>query len=192
MGSFGEAESAARWAERVARRLLEPMGSRWRHTLGVVDRARVVGAALEGDEAEALLAAAYLHDIGYAPELAETGFHPLDGARFVRGCDHKRLAGLVAYHGGARAEAAERGLLSELLAFEDEHSVVSRALTYCDLTTGPEGQLVDAAARLAEIRQRYGPASPEARGLECAEAALLEDVRVVGLALAEKTSGAIV
>jgi hypothetical protein len=26
-----------------------------------------------------LIAAAWLHDIGYAPGLPETGFHPLDG-----------------------------------------------------------------------------------------------------------------
>ena len=31
-----------------------------------------------------LVAAAWLHDIGYAPELVETGFHPLDGARYLR------------------------------------------------------------------------------------------------------------
>ena len=27
-----------------------------------------------------LVAAAWLHDIGYAPGLVQTGFHPLDGA----------------------------------------------------------------------------------------------------------------
>jgi hypothetical protein len=31
-----------------------------------------------------MVMAAWLHDIGYAPELAVTGFHPLDGARFLR------------------------------------------------------------------------------------------------------------
>jgi hypothetical protein len=32
------------------------------------------------------VAAAWLHDIGYAPAIAEsgTGFHPLDGARYLR------------------------------------------------------------------------------------------------------------
>jgi hypothetical protein len=28
-----------------------------------------------------LVAAAILHDVGYAPDLATTGFHPLDAAR---------------------------------------------------------------------------------------------------------------
>jgi len=29
--------------------------------------------------------AAYLHDIGYAEPLVDTGFHPLDGAVYLRG-----------------------------------------------------------------------------------------------------------
>jgi hypothetical protein len=31
------------------------------------------------------MSAVLLHDIGYAPDLVITGFHPLDGARFLRG-----------------------------------------------------------------------------------------------------------
>jgi HD superfamily phosphodiesterase len=31
-----------------------------------------------------LEAAAWLHDIGYSPEIAVSGFHPLDGARYLR------------------------------------------------------------------------------------------------------------
>ncbi len=108
--AFGVPGTKPQWAERVARPLLEPLGPRWQHTLGVTDRARVVGSVLERSEAEVLLAAAFLHDVGYAPELSQTGFHPLDGARFVREHGHGRLAGLIAYHSGARAEAAERGL----------------------------------------------------------------------------------
>jgi predicted hydrolase (HD superfamily) len=39
-----------------------------------------------GRDVEQLRAAAMLHDIGYTPSLATTGFHPLDGARYLR--DH--------------------------------------------------------------------------------------------------------
>src|SRR6266540_3850423 len=42
-------------------------------------------------------AAAYLHDLGYAPALVQTGPHPLDGARHLRALGLERLAGLVAY-----------------------------------------------------------------------------------------------
>jgi HD superfamily phosphodiesterase len=129
VASSGVAESQPLWAEQVSRRLLEPLGARWRHALGVVERARVVGGALESGEADVLVEAAYLHDVGYAPELVETGFHAVDGARFVRACGRERLAGLVAYHSGAEAEAGERGLVSELEEFGNERSVPSRALT---------------------------------------------------------------
>jgi hypothetical protein len=53
----------------------------------------------------------WLHDIGYAPELAGTGCHPLDGARYLRriGVD-EQVVSLVAYHSCARIEAEVRGL----------------------------------------------------------------------------------
>ena len=84
-----------------------------------------------------LVAAAYLHDVGYAPELVVTGFHPLDGARHLEALGHERLAGLVAHHTGARHEARLRGFERELAEFEDERSTISAVLAYCDLTTGP-------------------------------------------------------
>lgn len=186
MTSSGVAESERLWAEQEARRLLEPLGARWRHTQGVADRAQRVGGALERDDAQLLLAAAYLHDVGYAPELAQTGFHPVDGARFVRACGHGRLAGLVAYHSAAVAEASERGLAAELSGFEYERSVVSRALTYCDLTTDSDGRPVEPTGRFAEIRRRYGHGTPETRALERAEPALLDDVRAMEAMLSER------
>ncbi|WP_406239339.1 hypothetical protein [Nocardia sp. NBC_01009] len=30
------------------------------------------------------MTAAWLHDIGYAPDIARIGFHPVDGAEFLR------------------------------------------------------------------------------------------------------------
>jgi hypothetical protein len=145
----------------------------------------VVGEALDRDDAELLVAAAYMHDVGYVPELAQTGLHALDGARFVRSAGHERLAGLVAYHSGAGAEAGERDLVGELSEFEDERSVVSRALTYCDLTTDAEGRSVEAEQRLADIRERYGSESLEARALDRSGAGLLDDVRIVEAMLEE-------
>jgi len=189
MASSGAAESEPQWAERVSRRLLAPLGMRWRHTVGVAERARMVGEAMDPDEAELLLAAAYVHDVGYAPELAKTGFHPVDGARFVRGSGHERLSGLVAYHSGAAAESIERGLEGELAEFVDERSIVSRALTYCDLTTDSDGLPAEPVERLAEIRERYGQGAPEAKALERSEAALLDDVRVVETMLANSGQG---
>jgi hypothetical protein len=92
--------------------------------------------------------AAYLHDLGYAPSLALTGLHALDGARHLRAIGHERLAGLVAYHSGARGEAELRGLTAELADFEDEASATSMALTYCDMTIGAGGEVVTLAERV--------------------------------------------
>ena len=47
---------------------------RWRHVRSVARRAR--WAAKQLSLSDALVAAAWLHDIGYAPDLVETGFHP--------------------------------------------------------------------------------------------------------------------
>ncbi len=113
-----------------------------------------------GEDGDLLVAAAALHDIGYAPDLARTGFHPLDGARFLgeQGAS-ERLCALVAHHSCAIREAQLRGLAEQMESFEDEASPTRDALWYCDMVTGPAGERVPISDRLAEIRQRYGPAS---------------------------------
>jgi hypothetical protein len=161
----GQTEPEVAWAERTARELLVPLAGRWRHTRRVADRARLFGRVLREEELDVLIAAAYLHDVGYAPVLAETGFHPLDGARFLRGAGHARLAGLVAHHSASDAEAGERGFEDELAEFPEEGTTVARALTYCDLTTGPDGEPVDVSARLAEVAERLGEDDPIARAV---------------------------
>jgi len=61
----------------------------------VADRAREA-APLFGADGELLVAAALLHDIGYAPDLVDTGFHPIDGARYLLNTDAPtRLVNLV-------------------------------------------------------------------------------------------------
>lgn len=107
-----------------------------------------------------LVAAAWLHDVGYAPGAVDTGLHALDGARFLRaqGAVDERVTALVAHHSAAMLEAELRGLAQQLAAeFECEVSPVADALWYCDMTTGPDGQRVSVHERFAEIRSRYGP-----------------------------------
>lgn len=175
------------WAAAISRELLEPLGARWVHTLGVLERARTVGQALiPAGEADVLLAAAYLHDIGYATALQHTGFHPIDGARFLRTEGHERLARLVAHHTGARFEAGERGLANELAEFAPERSLIASALTYCDLTTSPEGHQIEPADRLAEITNRYGTESMVGRSIRRAHDALLADARTIRALLDER------
>lgn len=143
---------------------------RWRHVQVVAERAEQVAKAL-GMRREILVSAAWLHDIGYSPKVVQTGFHPLDGARFLRrrGVDEDVVA-LVAHHSCACVEADERGLEDELVAeFAHDGGSVADALWYCDMTTGPDGQDVSVGERLSEIRSRYGPEHVVTRFIDRAE-----------------------
>ena len=148
--------------------------------------------ALGPDDREILVAAAWLHDIGYAPGLAETGFHPLDGARWLRTAGFgDRLAGLVAYHSCAVFEAEERGLVAVLRSeFRDEEGDLRDALWYADLTTGPDGQPMTVCERLAEIRDRYGPDSVVTRTWDRAEPHVLAMATSVEAAMATSPTSA--
>ena len=113
---------------------------------------------LAGLERSVLVSAAWLHDIGYAPELSVTGFHPLDGARHLReiGVD-ERIVALVAHHSCAEVEAGLRGLRDALAGeFPVREPIYDDALCFCDMTNGPAGAPVAAADRLDEIQRRYG------------------------------------
>ena len=106
-----------------------------------------------------LVATSLLHDIGYAPGLIDTGFHAIDGARYLRNIDAPtRLVDLVAHHSCAVLEAELRGLSAELAEFEDEGPTPVRdALWWADMTTTPVGQPTTVTDRVREIEQRYGP-----------------------------------
>jgi len=152
-------EQADRAAE-IARNLLEvPLPQRWAHTQGVAAQARTLAPVL-GDEADLIEAAAWLHDIGYSPVLVATGFHPLDGARYLRDVQDadQALCRLVANHSCAIIEARQRGLVDELSnEFPPVNPALEDALTYCDMTTAPDGSPVCVQNRLSEIVKRYGP-----------------------------------
>ena len=60
-------DSLVDWTAECATTLLSPLGNRWLHVQGVVERVRQVGEAFNEDDRCCLIAAAYLHDIGYAP-----------------------------------------------------------------------------------------------------------------------------
>ena len=67
-------------------RLAGQLPRRWTHVQAVAAKATRVAQVLDPADRDVLVAAATLHDIGYATELAHTGFHPLDGARWLE--DH--------------------------------------------------------------------------------------------------------
>jgi hypothetical protein len=151
-------------ARKLAQSLLEEVGQRWAHTIGVVKRAEDLAGIVPVADRELLLSAAWLHDIGYAPAVRMSGFHPLDGAMYLESQGWPdRLCGLVAYHSGAAFAAEELGLREALARFEFEESTVSDALTYADQTTGPAGQPVTVAERMSEMLARHGISSIQAR-----------------------------
>jgi predicted hydrolase (HD superfamily) len=165
-----DVDDAARLAET---NLAQVLPRRWRHVRSVARRARWTAKRLSLPDD--LVAAAWLHDIGYAPELVETGFHPLDGARYLRrtGVD-EQVVSLVAYHSCAQIEADIRGLGAELaLEFSPPDPLLADALLYCDMTTGPDGDYVRPADRLVEIRGRYGPGHEVTRFVESAAPEIL-------------------
>ena len=149
-------------ARELCRSLLEAeLPRRWAHCQGVARQAASIKPALD-DLGSVVESAAWLHDIGYATALARAGFHPLDGARYLRdaGFGSRLLWTLVAHHTCAVIEAEERGLGGELAAefpIDDAPRAALAALTYCDMTTGPGGSPLDVEQRIAEILARYGP-----------------------------------
>ncbi|KAA8884268.1 HD domain-containing protein [Nocardia colli] len=126
-------ECLAAWAEDLVRtRLASSLPRRWAHVQGVARRAWLAAGVV--DNADTLVAAAWLHDIGYAPELTRTGFAPVDGAEFLHGEGvSDRQCALVANHSCACVETRRRGIE---LKWVDEN------------TTAQE--------RIREVRSRYG------------------------------------
>ncbi|MGH9108672.1 MAG: HD domain-containing protein [Acidimicrobiales bacterium] len=164
------------WAARYAEDLLADDGHRWLHSKAVASKAAELADRLRLPDGDVLVAAAYLHDVGYAPAVALTGFHPLDGGRHLRQLGEDRLAVLAAQHGGSAEEAALRQLADAMAEFHREESHVARLLDYCDLTIGPNGEDMSPDERLADVQNRYGPEHVVTRGLRLAWPRLMEEL----------------
>ena len=151
-------------AVELARKYLSGLEPRWTHVQAVGRTAEAI--CHTNDVPLDLAAAAWLHDIGYAPELAKTGFHPLDGARFLAEISASQLVvSLVAYHSGAEFEAEERGLSRELATIPPPPADLLDTLVLIDMTTGPTGIPMSIDDRLAEILGRYGEEDPVHRAV---------------------------
>lgn len=157
-GGWRDYVGLVEWAYVTSRDVLaHALPRRWSHVQSVADEAQRIAGVVNADR-DILAAAALLHDVGYAPDIAVTGFHPLDGARYLAGLgvDH-RVCCLVARHSCAIREAEMRGLRAEVEQFADEATRTRDALWYCDMVTGPDGERVVFQERLEEIQRRYGP-----------------------------------
>lgn len=176
------------WARSVAEtELAAVLPRRWAHSLGVAERAASLVTVM-GEEWASLVSAAVLHDVGYAPRLAVTGFHPLDGARFLRDVHQADdlLVRLVANHSFALLEAEERELRAVLqveFPMPEDQRLVD-GLVWCDMTTTPDGSRTTVEARVAEIVDRYGADSVVGRFIRRAEPEIFAAVRRVDAVLA--------
>jgi putative nucleotidyltransferase with HDIG domain len=151
-------------ARDLAWRVIGGLESRWLHTAAVARRAEELCDTIPEEDRDVLVAAAWLHDIGYGELARDTGFHPLDGARLLdRRRWPARISALVAHHSGAALMAPQWGLAEQLRAYPDEASAVSDALTYADQTTGFRGERLPIEDRIADMLRRHGPDSPNVR-----------------------------
>jgi hypothetical protein len=157
--------------------LAEALPRRWRHVQAVASKAAEM-ADVRNVDREVLASSAWLHDVGYAPLLVRTGFHPLDGARFLQEQGIEiRTATLVARHSCAQVEARLRGLLDDLEAeFPELDRDLADVLCCADMTTSPDGVRVEVGERLKEIRERYGPGDVVTKFVDTAGGEITETV----------------
>ena len=166
------------WSSTESRAMAESCigdaGDRWLHVRGVAELATQLRDKDLG-LSDAVVAAAWLHDVGYAPELTQTGFHPIDGARWLRSQGvPEGVVALVAYHSGASFEAEERKLVVELAKFPEPDPDQLDMLTLVDLAVGPTGERVSVESRLDEILARYPADDPVHRAVTRSRSSLIQ------------------
>jgi len=168
------------WSRRTLASVDGLSESRLQHIAGVARRAASACGALAIDEAGLVVAAAWLHDVGYAPGLADTGCHAIDGAQHLRrqGAADE-VVGLVAYHSGAVYETAERGLDANLAKFSRPPGELLDLLTFADMTTNDNGRDISIESRLDGILDRYVVDDPVHVAVDAARTHLTAAVRRV-------------
>jgi putative nucleotidyltransferase with HDIG domain len=158
--------------ELAERHLAAALPRRWRHVQAVAAEAERLCDIVHIDAA-VVVTAAWLHDLGYAPTVADTGFHPLDGARHLRAHGwNDDVCRLVAHHTDA-ARHAPPDVAAQLRAeFPELPGLAQDLLWTADVTTGPDGEHVTLEERIAEITARYGPEHDVSRHMIASKDAL--------------------
>ncbi|MFH8340885.1 HD domain-containing protein [Streptomyces sp. AM6-12] len=180
--------SLTRWAYDLAKGLLaDCLPRRWAHSQQVYKQARSLRPIL-GDDFDLMAASAIAHDVGYAETAKHTGQHMIDGGRYLQsiGAD-PRLCALVALHTSSPWEAAELGLSDALNEFTPVPQSLVDVITYCDLSSSPDGHPVDPSDRLKEVLERYGSEHVVFRAVSAARPELLRMVQRVRTRMAAVT-----
>jgi hypothetical protein len=165
----------------VADRLLRDVGTRIAHSARVANQVDSTRHLLDGPWRSAILDAAWLHDVGYSELVASTGFHSLDGARWLRNRGWPdETCRLVAWHTAASTESTLRGLDHELKAeFAPPPPVAGAALTWGDLTASPRGERWSVSRRIFDILRRHPPDSVVHRAIVAALPELRDATRQI-------------
>jgi putative nucleotidyltransferase with HDIG domain len=151
-------------AGELAAKILEDNQERLQHSAAVAARAQALAITVAPSAVDTLIAAAWLHDIGYGSPARESGFHPLDGAAYLsRNGWPESVCALVAHHSGSRFVAHVLGLDDRLREYAFVEDPLSDALTVADNTAGPNGMIMAVDERLREKQRRHGPDSANAR-----------------------------
>lgn len=146
-------------AERTARRQLRGDRPRLAHVEGAARAAAHVSHGLDDGAASAVVAAAWLHDIGYAPALVRTGFHPLDGALHLASVGWPDdVVRLVAHHSYAAIVAPYFGVADHLTVLDPVGGRAADILTFADIVSGADGRGTTIQRRIEEMRQRHAEA----------------------------------
>lgn len=99
--------------------------------------------------------AALLHDIGYWPPIAHTGFHPIDGARFLEQEGEQEIPRIIVGHSCSPEEGELRGFPGIC----SDPGLIAKLITYWDVQVQQGGAVVSYDERLQDILARYGTES---------------------------------
>jgi HD superfamily phosphodiesterase len=128
-------------AQALARRMLSRDPRRLNHVAGTARAAAFVAARVPEVPADLVIAAAWLHDIGHASHLVQSGFHALDGALFLQQGDwDSQIVRLVAHHSHSAVTAPWFGAATALAQFEPLDGLIADALTFADVIAGVDGK----------------------------------------------------
>ena len=143
-------------AQTLAHTLLAEYPCRLDHVGGAAMIAGMAAGALRVEHADTVIAAAWLHDIGYAAAVARTGFHPLDGALFLaREGWPDPVVFMVAHHSHAAVLAPYYGVHHHMALLEHVEGQADDIITFSDLRAGTNGLGADPRDRIDDMRQRH-------------------------------------
>jgi len=140
-------------ARALAADLLAADGDLLEHSARAAHHAARLARTIPGSSADDVTAAAWLHDIGYAPTIQRTGFHPLDGALYLMAHQWpERVVRLVAHHSLAALEAPFYGVGHHVSVIEEVPGIDADILISADLCSGAGDPVPDVQERIDALR----------------------------------------